>query len=329
MKIKTNQPQRWGESRYYSLDHYLKTSFGRKLYKLALEGGMSCPNRDGTLDTRGCIFCSAGGSGEFAAGRFSSVTEQIESAKLLIEHKVPDSPLPSYIAYFQSYSNTWVPQGHDPVSWLRELFLPAILHPDVAVLSIATRPDCLTADICDLLAELNQIKPVWVELGLQSCHESTARWMRRGYPTAVFSQAVALLHSRSIPVIAHLIIGLKDETQEDILDSVRYINQLSVDGVKFHLLHVLRDTDLAMEWEQDQLHILSEDEYIRILLACLSELSPHVVVHRITGDGPADLLLAPAWSRHKKTVLNHIRHEMKTQDIWQGKYYKEETLDAK
>lgn len=317
---------RWGENRYYSLDFYLKETFGHRLYKLALDGGMNCPNRDGTLDTRGCIFCSTGGSGDFAisAGDFAvtGAASQIEAAKALIAHKVVDTGEPAYIAYFQAYTNTWPPssirQCGDSVTWLRERFLPVIQHPEIAVLSIATRPDCLTMEICDLLAELSAIKPVWVELGLQTCHEHTARWLRRGYENAAYEQAVQMLHDRHIPVITHLILGLDGETKEDMLASVRYINQFHPDGVKFHLLHVLEGTDLADEWKLGHLHTLSEEEYIDILVSCLAELDPTAVVHRITGDGPPDLLLAPDWSRRKKDVLNHIRHELKIRDIYQG-----------
>lgn len=326
---------RWGENRYYSLDFYLKETFGRRLYKLALDGGMSCPNRDGTLDTRGCIFCSAGGSGDFAAAGDAAhgdltypANAQIEDAKARIAHKVPYTDQPAYIAYFQAYTNTWAPtavrQQGNPVAWLRERFLPVLLHPEVAVLSIATRPDCLTEDICDLLADLARIKPVWVELGLQTCREHTARWIRRGYENAAFEQAMQWLHQRHLPVITHLILGLAGETKDDMLASVRYVNRHQVQGVKFHLLHVLEGTDLAREWKAGILHTLSEDAYIDILTDCLAELDPAIVVHRITGDGPADLLLAPDWSRRKKEVLNHIRHELKKRDIYQGKNYRKE-----
>ena len=310
---------RWGEDRYYTLAHYLKETFGRRLYKLALDGGMSCPNRDGTLDTCGCIFCSRGGSGDYASDRNLPIAEQIETAKALIAHKVSSSSAPSYIAYFQAYTNTYPPKGSDSISWLKERFLPAIRHPEVAVLSIATRPDCLSEEICDLLAELNQQKPVWVELGLQTAQESTAHWLRRGYDNAVFEQALRRLEKRSLDIIVHLILGLKGETLSDMTASVHYINQFPIQGVKFQLLHVLSGTDLSLEW--DKLHILSEEEYIDCLLSCLAALSPSTIVHRITGDAPRSLLLAPHWSLHKKQVFNHIRQALKTQDIWQGKCF--------
>ncbi len=313
------QGLRWGEDRYYTLAYYLKEAFGRRLYKLALDGGMSCPNRDGTLGTRGCIFCSRGGSGDYAASRSLPISEQIEAAKALIAHKAPPSSSPSYIAYFQAYTNTYPPKGQEPLSWLKERFLPAIRHPEIAVLSIATRPDCLSDEICDLLAELNRLKPVWIELGLQTANENTARWLRRGYCNAVFEEAIHRLSARSLSSIVHLILGLKGETASDMVASVQYLNRFPIHGVKFQLLHVLSDTDLSLE--RDKLHILSEEEYIDCLLSCLAALSPSIVVHRITGDGPKASLLAPVWSLEKKRVLNHIRQELKAQDIWQGKQF--------
>lgn len=303
----------WNDKRYYSFDYYLKNQFGHRLYKLSLNGGMTCPNRDGTLDTRGCIFCSSGGSGDFATSAKLSITNQIEEAKALIDHKVKKIPnTPQYIAYFQAFTNTYA-----PVPYLREIFTEALSHPDIAVLSIATRPDCLSTEVLTLLDELNQVKPVWVELGLQTIHEDTATRIRRGYPLSCYDVAVKNLRDIHINVIVHLIIGLPYETKEDIIKSVDYVNNSGIQGIKLQLLHVLKNTDL--ESYLDSMHILTLDEYVTILVECLEHLDQDIVIHRITGDGPGDLLLAPLWSTNKKLVLNTIQHAMKTLDSWQGK----------
>lgn len=303
----------WNDKRYYSFDYYLKQQFGHRLYKLSLNGGMTCPNRDGTLDSRGCIFCSAGGSGDFATSPKLSITKQIDEAKALIAHKVKKIPnTPQYIAYFQAFTNTYA-----PIPYLRVIFTEAIMNPDIAVLSIATRPDCLSDEVLALLDELNQIKPIWVELGLQTIHEDTANRIRRGYPLSCYDSAVKNLRDIHIDVIVHLIIGLPYETKEDILDSIDYVNKSGIQGVKLQLLHVLKNTDL--ETYLDSMHILTLDEYITILTSCLEHLSQDIVIHRITGDGPGDLLLAPLWSKNKKLVLNTIQHTMKELDSWQGK----------
>lgn len=304
---------RWGEKPYYSLDYYFKEQYGHKVYKIALEGGMTCPNRDGTLDNRGCIFCSNGGSGEFAVSSTcaQSVTEQIEQAISFLKSS-GKSTGDSYIAYFQSFSNTYA-----PVERLRSLYMEAIAHPKVVGLSIGTRPDCFSDEIYDLITECNQIKPVWVELGLQTMHEETAQWIRRGYPLSVFENCVKNLRSRKISIVTHVILGLPGETTQDILQTISYLNTQDIQGVKLQLLHVLKNTDLAKLLPE--LSIYSLDEYIQVLLQCIAHLSPNIVIHRLTGDGPKDLLLAPMWSTHKRYVLNQIAHAMKTQNIYQGK----------
>jgi radical SAM protein (TIGR01212 family) len=276
---------------------------------------MTCPNRDGTLGTRGCIFCSEGGSGDFSANVALPITEQIEEAKKLISHKVhhEDTPTePQYIAYFQAFTNTYGSIPH-----LRKVFYEAIHHPDIAVLSIATRPDCLDDEVIALLDELNHIKPVWIELGLQTIHESTARLIRRGYPLSCYDEAVKRLHHIHIDVIVHLIIGLPGETREDILTTVRYVSSSGIQGVKLQLLHVLKNTDLASII--NQIHILNLDEYVALIVTCIEHLDQNIVIHRLTGDGPKDLLLEPKWSTSKKLVLNSIQHAMKVNDSWQGK----------
>ena len=304
---------RWGEKRYYSLDYYLKTTYGEKLYKISLDGGMTCPNRDGTLGTRGCIFCSRGGSGDFAESHTLSVTEQIESGKKQSAKKYTGS---SYIAYFQAYTNTYA-----SLAYLEKLYMEAILHPDIRILSIATRPDCLSTEILDLLERLNQIKPVWVELGLQTIHERTARYNRRGYDLPVFETAVSELRRRGIDVIVHTILCLPGETKPDMLQTIQYLNRQDIQGIKLQLLHILKDTDLAEIYASDPFPVPDPQEYYELLGSCISHLRPDIVIHRLTGDGPKELLTAPLWTCNKRQVLNQLQSYFKTHDIWQGKEY--------
>lgn len=308
--MNTEKRTRWGEKPYYSLDYYLKEQFGQKVYKVALEGGMTCPNRDGTLDTRGCIFCSNGGSGEFATAYTDSVTKQIDQAIAFVNSHGKYTG-EKYIAYFQSFSGTYA-----PVEKLRTLYLEALKHPQIVGLSIGTRPDCFSPEIYQLLEECNHIKPVWLELGLQSMHEKTAEFIRRGYSLPVFEECVKELRQRNLTVITHIILGLPGETNEDILKTVDYLNTMDIQGIKFHLLHILKGTDLADYLPK--LSIYTQEEYITLLLQCIARLSPDIVIHRLTGDGPKDLLLAPDWSRNKRNVLNSIAHALKEQGIFQG-----------
>lgn len=301
----------WNGKPYYSLDFYLKQTFGEKIYRIALDGGMSCPNRDGTIGTGGCIFCSTGGSGEFAASRLLSITEQIEQEKKQLQKKRHCN---HFIAYFQAYTNTYA-----PLETLRRLFTEAILHPDIVVLSIATRPDCLEEPVLELLEELNQIKPVWIELGLQTMHNKTADFIHRGYPLSVYQDAVIRLKKRNLMVITHIILGLPYETEEDILATISYLNQLGCDGIKLQLLHILRDTQIAKLYQRQLFPVLTQEEYLSILIHCLEQLSPHTVIHRVTGDGPKDLLLAPLWSQNKRGVLNALHREMKLRGTYQGR----------
>lgn len=304
--------KRWGEKRYHSLDYYLKSTYGEKLYKIALNGGMTCPNRDGTLGNHGCIFCSEGGSGDFASPCRPSVSEQLQEGKSLIEKKHTGQ---SYIAYFQAYTNTYA-----PVSYLESLFTEAIQIPEVRILSIATRPDCLGPDVLELLGRLRQYKPVWVELGLQTIHEDSARFIRRGYELPVFDEAVKHLRSLDIDVIVHTILGLPGETKADMLETAAYLNTMDIQGIKLQLLHILKGSDLATLYETSPFYVLEMDEYIDILLDCIAHLSEDIVIHRLTGDGPKQLLIAPTWSASKRFVLNTIHQQMKEQDIWQGKH---------
>lgn len=291
-----------------TVNEYCKKQFGKKLYKISLNGGMSCPNRDGKLDVRGCIFCSAGGSGDFAPDRSIPLDEQIEDAKRRVSSKYKGT---HYIAYFQAYTNTYA-----PVEKLRALFMPVIKREDIAVLSIATRPDCLSDEVLDLLRELNDIKPVWVELGLQTIHEKTADYIRRGYSLPVYDKAIRDLEAIGIHTITHLILGLPGETKEDMLQSVRYVSDCGSQGIKLQLLHVLKGTDLASDYEKGLFRTLLFDEYIDLLADCVRLLPKDMIVHRLTGDGPKNLLIAPMWSADKKRVMNAIHQRLKKEGLY-------------
>ena len=313
----------WGEKPYRSLDWQLKTQFGEKVYKLALNGGMSCPNRDGKVGRGGCIFCSEGGSGDFAADGHLSVKEQIAIQKEALRDK---KPARKYIAYFQAYTNTYA-----PVDYLERIFTEAIEDPEVVILSIATRPDCLPEDVLDLLARLNQQKPVWVELGLQTMHEESAQIIHRGYDLACFEWAVSGLRSREMDVIAHTILGLPGEGRKEVLQTIDYLNHMDIQGIKLQLLHILKGTQLGqiyLEQKEGQEFIspMTMEAYIDLVIDCVEHLSPEITIHRLTGDGPKELLLAPMWSTRKRTVLNEIHKELKKRDAWQGKRYERSTL---
>ena len=310
---------------YYTLNSYSKEQFGKKLQKLSLDGGMSCPNRDGTISHGGCVFCSAGGSGDFAADRRLSVTEQIKQAKVQVAGKVQKTSgahtnngvtgdkSAAYIAYFQAYTNTY-----GPIDYLEQIFTEAMADPQVEVLSIATRPDCLGEEVMALLDRLSQKKTIWVELGLQTIHEETAKRINRGYELPVFEQAVRRLQAGGHKVIVHVILGLPGETKEQMVETVRYLGKLGIDGIKLQLLHVLKDTVLADWYAEGQFATLEKEEYFEIVAQCLAVLPRQVAIHRITGDGPKDLLIAPRWSGHKKAVLNELHHYLKEHQVVQG-----------
>lgn len=301
----------WDEKRYHSLNYHLRKTYGEKLYKISLDGGMTCPNRDGTLGTRGCIFCSKGGSGDFAASKTLSITEQIETGKQQAARKYTGN---SYIAYFQAYTNTYA-----PATYLRQIFTEAIQNPNIRILSIATRPDCLGPDVISLLKELAAIKPIWVELGLQTIHEDTARFIRRGYDLPVFERAIHDLRNAGITVIVHTILGLPGESRKQMLQTVNYLNTQDIQGIKFQLLHILKDTDLADYYERHPFPLPDMEAYFSILAEQLTHLRPDIVVHRLTGDGPKQLLIAPLWTGNKRQVLNQMQAYFKRHDIWQGK----------
>ncbi len=287
--------------KYTTLNSYLKEKFGCKVYKISLDCGFTCPNRDGTVSTGGCIFCSEGGSGDFAESRTLSVTEQIENGKQRVKAKIKDG---KYIAYFQAFTNTYADTNH-----LRDLYTQAINHPDIVALSIATRPDCLEQEKVELLGELNKIKPIFVELGLQTINEKTAKYINRGYTLDVYDSAVDRLHEKGINVVTHLIIGLPNESKEDMLSSVKYVCK-KTDGIKLQLLHILRGTRLEKDYIVGKFEALTLEEYTDIIADCVKVIPENVVIHRLTGDGAKKDLIAPLWSEDKKRVLNTINKRL-------------------
>lgn len=305
----------WLDKPYYSLDAYFKNTFQHKCYKIALDAGMTCPNRDGSLGSRGCIFCSSGGSGDFAASAASIEAQLAEGLSKFGDKYVGDR----FMAYFQAYTNTYA-----PVESLRKIYTEALSHEKVCGISIATRPDCLGDDVLSLLSELKEAFPeklIWVELGLQTIHEKTAIYIRRGYPLSVFEEAARNLQRIGIPYIVHVILGLPGEDRTQMYETIQYLNRLPLFGIKLQLLHILRETDLAADYAQGLFPALEKEEYLDILIGCLERLSPETAIHRLTGDGPRELLIAPLWSLHKRDVLNSIHKEMKLRQTYQGRLY--------
>ena len=305
-KNKITQPER-----FFSFSKYLKNTFGKKIYKLSFDGGMTCPNRDGKIGTSGCIFCSEGGSGDFAVSLNHGVDYAISLAKEKVANKTGENC--GYIAYFQSYTNTYA-----PVSKLKELFLPLINHNEIVALSIGTRPDCLDDEVISLIGELCKIKPVFVELGLQTIHENTAKFIRRGYELNVFDKAVEKLNNVGAKIVVHLILGLPHESEEMILESVSYLAKQKIHGVKLQLLHVLKNTDLATLYNQGVFNTFTLNEYVKLVAKCVELLPPNIVIHRLTGDAPKNILIAPTWSANKKLVLNSITKYFNDNSIKQG-----------
>lgn len=283
---------------YLSFNKYLKDKFGQKVYKISLDGGFTCPNRDGKTGTRGCIFCSKGGSGDFAESREMSITEQIENGKKRVEKKIKSD---KYIAYFQAFTNTYA-----PVEILRQKYEEAINHPDIVALSIATRPDCLGDDVLRLLDEMNKIKPVFVELGLQTIHQKSAKYIRRGYDLSVYDKAVRDLKKIGVNVVVHVILGLPNESENDMLETVKYVCESGANGIKLQLLHVIDGTDLAKDYEKGLFKTLEFDEYVNLIVKCVKIIPKDIIIHRLTGDGAKKDLIAPLWSADKKRVLNAI-----------------------
>ncbi len=316
----------WHGKPYYSLDAWCKNTYGEKCYKIALDAGFTCPNRDGTIGTGGCIFCSAGGSGDFAVplkgstfpGNYanSAISAQLQAGLNLFHDKKIGN---RFIAYFQAYTNTY-----GPIERLRVLYEEALIEPTVCGISIATRPDCVDDNVCTLLAELKEKYPdkfIWIELGLQTIHEDTARFIRRGYELPCFEDAFVRLTNARIPIIVHVILGLPGENNQAIYETISYLNRIKPFGVKLQLLHVLKDTDLAVLYEKQPFHVYSLDEYLDVLTGCIARLAPEIVIHRVTGDGPKDLLIAPLWSLNKRLVLNSLHQKMKQENIYQGRDY--------
>ncbi|MBQ5919105.1 MAG: TIGR01212 family radical SAM protein [Lachnospiraceae bacterium] len=310
------------------LNSYLKNRFGKKIYKISLDAGMTCPNRDGTIDTRGCIFCSEGGSGDFAGSCSLSITEQINTGKTLVSKKIKNEDnTGQYIAYFQAYTNTYA-----PIDRLRTIYMEAATNKDIVAISIATRPDCIDAQIMDLIYEIHQIKPVFIELGLQTSNEESASFIRRGYTNKIFEDAINLitiyndkLHSNNpIHIVVHTIIGLPNEDYPVMLETIKYINQFPIHGIKLQLLHILTNTDLAKEYEKNPFKVLSLEEYTDILIKLLENLREDIVIHRMTGDGPKNILIAPEWSKNKRNVLNYINKQLTLRDTVQGRCYSQD-----
>ena len=314
-----NIPDFWLGKPYYSLDAYCKHTYKHKCYKIALDAHMTCPNRDGTLGSRGCIFCSVGGSGDFAVStRGKSINDQLKEGLALFQTKKVWAHL---IAYFQAYTNTYA-----PTAYLEQIYSQALDHPDICGISIATRPDCLPEEVLTLLSSLKQRYPgkfIWVELGLQSMHEKTAALIRRGYDLACFADSFRRLSECSIPTIVHVILGLPGETPEDMYATIRYLNSCRPFGIKLQLLHVLEETDLAALFKAGTFETLTKDAYLDILIHCLELLHPDTVIHRVTGDGPKELTLAPLWSLHKRDVLNSLHTRMRSRGSFQGRLYHE------
>lgn len=304
---------RYQQKRFRSLNETLRERFGEKIYKIALNGGMTCPNRDGKISTGGCIFCSRGGSGEFASDKNLSIIEQIEQGKRSVEKKIKNG---RYIAYFQAFTNTYA-----PVAYLEKIFTEAIMHPDIVVLSIATRPDCLPPDVVSLLEKLNRIKPVWVELGLQTIHQKTADYINRGYDLACFSTALSDLKNVGIEVVVHTILGLPGETEEMVYETMDYLSHAGIDGIKLQLMHVLKDTRLEKIYRAGAYTPLTMEDYVHWVIGCIERLNPEIVIHRITGDSPHGMLVAPAWSACKWTILNAINDTLEERDSFQGKIF--------
>lgn len=288
---------------YLSFNKYLKDKFGQKVYKISLDGGFTCPNHDGKTGTRGCIFCSKGGSGDFAESREMSITEQIENGKKKVEKKIKSG---KYIAYFQAFTNTYA-----PVETLRQKYEEAINHPDIVALSIATRPDCLGDDVLRLLDEMNKIKPVFVELGLQTIHQKSAKYIRRGYDLSVYDKAVRDLKKIGVNVVVHVILGLPNESENDMLETVKYVCESGANGIKLQLLHVIDGTDLAKDYEKGLFKTLEFDEYVNLIVKCVKIIPKDIVIHRLTGDGAKKDLIAPLWSADKKRVLNAINKALR------------------
>ncbi|GAF64234.1 Fe-S oxidoreductase [Bacillus sp. TS-2] len=315
MKIEDmNKRTFFGEKRYYTWNQHLKNEFGTKVFKIPLDAGFDCPNRDGKVAYGGCTFCSERGSGDFAGNREDDLITQFHTVKNRMHRKWKEG---KYIGYFQAYTNTYA-----PVETLKRLYEPILEQEDVVGLSIATRPDCLPEDVVEYLAELNKRTYLWVELGLQTVHEKTAQFINRAHDYSCYKEGVEKLRKHGISVCSHIINGLPLETPEMMLETAKEVAKLDVQGIKIHLLHVLKKTPLAKQYEKGLLELMEMDDYVNLVVDQLEILPPHMMIHRLTGDGPGDLMIGPMWSMGKWTVLNRIEAELKNRNSWQGKFYK-------
>ncbi|MFB9325222.1 TIGR01212 family radical SAM protein [Paenibacillus aurantiacus] len=310
-KADLTEPRLWSDKRFHTWNYEMREQFQGKVFKVTLDAGFTCPNRDGSIAKGGCTFCSARGSGDFAGSRRDDLITQFNTIRDRQHQKWPDA---QYIGYFQAYTNTYA-----PVDELREYYETVLALPGVVGLSIATRPDCLPDDVVDYLAELNERTYLWVEMGLQTVHESTSALINRAHDTACYLDAVARLRARGIRVCAHIIYGLPQETHGMMLDTGRAVAQMDVQGIKIHLLHLMRKTPMVKQYEAGLLRFLERDEYINLVVDTLELLPPEMIVHRVTGDAPRDLLIGPMWSTNKWDVLNGIDKELRRRDTWQGK----------
>lgn len=304
----------WNGKRYHSLNYYLRNKFGEKVYKISLDGGFTCPNRDGRVGRGGCTFCSASGSGDYAGSRALSINKQFEDRKEMMEKKWKDG---KYIAYFQAYTNTYA-----PVDILRKKYEEALQQKGVVALSIATRPDCIDDEIADLLKEISKKTYLWVELGLQTINDNTAKNFNRGYDLKVFDESLKKLKDRNIEVVVHTIFGLPGESKEDMLNTVDYVAHSGVQGVKFHLLHLMEETKMVEQYKSGELKLMTQEDYIDTICKAVTIIPEEMVVHRLTGDAPRELLIGPMWSLKKWEVLNAIDKALEDNDLWQGKNYK-------
>lgn len=304
----------WNGKKYHSLNYFLRNKFGEKIFKISLDAGFSCPNRDGKVSKGGCVFCSERGSGDFAGNRNFSITKQFEDIKEMMSKKWKDG---KYIAYFQAYTNTYA-----DVETLRAKYEEAISQQNVVGLAIATRPDCFNKEIFDLIEEYSKKIYTWVELGLQSSKDETAKLINRGYQLETFENTVNELRKRNIDVVAHIIFGLPKETREDMINTIKYISNTSIQGVKLHLLHVMKNTPLEKLYENGMVEFMTQEEYVDLICEAITLLPKDMVVHRLTGDAPRNLLIGPMWSLKKWEVLNAIDNNLKEKDLYQGKNFK-------
>lgn len=305
--------RQWNGKRYHSLNYFLREKFGEKVFKISLDAGFSCPNRDGTISKGGCVFCSERGSGDFAGDRCFSITKQFEDIKAMMNKKWKDG---KYIAYFQAYTNTYA-----PIDVLKAKYEEAITQEDVVGLAIATRPDCLKDEVLDLLEEYSKKVYTWVELGLQTSKDDTAKLINRGYKLEIFEEAVKRLRERNIDVVVHVIFGLPGESREDMLNTIEYLSQMDVQGIKLHLLHLMKNTPLEILYNKGMLKLLEMEEYLELITTAITILPEGIVVHRLTGDAPRELLIGPIWSLRKWEVLNAIDKKLQDEDLYQGKNF--------